>query len=161
MSNPILDSTNQFMQQAAASEARTMEAGANKDAKRMWGVALSLRDMVNLSKGIKYIASADSFSAVEQDALYAVMTANGCPDVVLKHVQSFSLDGVTSDHVAGIFNGDVDKNKCILRGALQVAIADGLSDEELQSARAVGGHLGLSEQHVDALVAEVRAKAQA
>ena len=125
------------------------------------GEEVSLEDQLNIIKAAKYLSAADGLSNAEITGLRMLMRKFGLPESIVSHVLEFDVDPITPEHIAELA-GLRSREACfMLSGMVGIAALDGLSDDELARARAVGVAFGLPSKLVTAIVAEAKASVYA
>ncbi len=161
MGNPIAETTEAFLAGLNVTVREAAEEAVLNISRRARGLALTLREELELGKAIKFVAAVDGFSRGERSALQFLMIMSGVPNSIQQDVLDFDIEGVTLEHVSELFPHASNRAACVLSGATTVAAFDGLSPDEEARSRAVGRDLALPEPIIDAIIDNARAMGQA
>lgn len=156
-SNPIAESTAQFLAGLTPERLEAAEQAMLRDSVRAEGVEMSLADEINLGKAMLCIAGADGLSREELTGLKYLLIISGVPPLIQEHILSFDASTSHPDDVSALFPPASRKACYVLSGTTTVAALDGLSDDERDFAVDLGASLGLPATLVTLLVAEARA----
>ncbi|MFO7561624.1 MAG: hypothetical protein R6X02_03185 [Enhygromyxa sp.] len=161
MTNPIFDSTQRVL---AGLEPTTLEAARASVRVRSLetlGEPVSLEDQIYMLVAAKYLSAADGLSNAELTGLRLLMRKYKLPDPVVAEVLEFDVERLTPRDVGELALGGTRRSCYMLSGMVGIAALDGLSDDELARARAVGAAFGLPPKLVAAVVAEAKASVYA
>jgi hypothetical protein len=161
MSNPIAETTQQFLAGLVPEHRERAEHDLLRDSVRPEGVEMTLADELNLAKAVKCVAGADGLSIEELTGLKYLMIVSGLPVIAQQHVEAFDASTTRVDDVAALFPPTSRKACYVLSGVTTVAALDGLSIDERDFAVELGARFGLSATLVELLIAEAKAMAKA
>jgi hypothetical protein len=157
MGNPIFDSTQRALAGLDPSTIEAARASVRVRSLELNGEEVELEDQINMIKAAKYLSAADGLSNAELTGLRLLMRKYGLPAAIVADVLELDVDRLSPQDI-GELAGRRSRQACImLSGMVAIAALDGLSDDELARARAVGVAFGLEPRLVAAIVAEAKA----
>jgi hypothetical protein len=165
MGNPIFDSTQRALAGLEPSTIEAARASVRVRSLELNGEEVELEDQINMIKAAKYLSAADGLSNAELTGLRLLMRKYGLPAAIVSDVLEFDVARITPQDIGELAdrpNGRGSRQAAImLSGMVGIAALDGLSDDELARARAVGVAFGFEPRLVAAIVAEAKASVYA
>jgi hypothetical protein len=161
MGNPIFDSTQRVLAGLDPSTVAAARASVQVRSLELNGEAVRLEDQINMIKAAKYLSAADGLSNAELTGLRLLMRKYGLPAPVVNDVLDFDVDGISPQDIGELADRGSRQACVMLSGMIGIAALDGLSDDELARARAVGVAFELDAKLVAAIVAEAKASVYA
>lgn len=157
MTNPIFDSTQRVLAGLDPTTIEAARASVRFRSLEATGEEVALEDQINMIKAAKYLSAADGLSNAELTGLRLLMRKYKLPEPIVADVLDFDVERITAQDV-GELAGRGSRRACyMLSGMVGIAALDGLSDDELARARAVGAEFGLEPKLIAAIVAEAKA----
>lgn len=161
MGNPIFDSTQRALAGLEPSTIDAARATVRVRSLEINGEEVELEDQVNMIKAAKYLSAADGLSNAELTGLRLLMRKYGLPAAIVSHVLEFDVSRITPQDIGELADPRSRQAAIMLSGMVGIAALDGLSDDELARARAVGVAFGFDPRLVAAIVAEAKASVYA
>ena len=157
MNNPLADSTRALLDSLDDDELEAARAAVRGATLEALGEELELEDELNMMKAAKFLSASDGLSSAEHSGLRLMMRKLGLPEALRPHVLDFELGELRAAHIGALANAGSREACIIFSGMIAIAGMDGLSDDELDSARAAGDALGLGPKIMALLIAEAKA----
>jgi hypothetical protein len=161
MGNPIFDSTQRVLAGLDPSTIEAARASVRVRSLELNGEEVGLEEQINMIKAAKYLSAADGLSNAELTGLRLLMRKYGLPAAIVADVLEFDVDRITPQDIGDLADQHSRRAAIMLSGMVGIAALDGLSDDELARARAVGVAFGLEPRLVAAIVAEAKASVYA
>ena len=161
MGNPIFDSTQRTLAGLDPSTIEAARASVRVRSLEQNGEEVGLEQQINMIKAAKYLSAADGLSNAELTGLRLLMRKYGFPATVVADVLEFDVGRITAQDIGELADPRSRQACIMLSGMVGIAALDGLSDDELARARAVGLAFGLDARLVSAIVAEAKASVYA
>jgi hypothetical protein len=157
MANSIFDSTQRVLAGLDPATLEDARASVRVRSLEILGEEVGLEDQIYMIKAAKYLSAADGLSNAELTGLQMLMRKYKLPDPVVADVLEFDVDRIRPQDIAELAARGSRQACYMLSGMVGIAALDGLSDDELTRARAVGTVFGLEPKLVAAIVAEAKA----
>jgi hypothetical protein len=161
MGNPIFDSTQRVLAGLDRNTVEAARASVQVRSLELHGEEVRLQDLINMIKAAKYLSAADGLSNAEITGLRLLMRKYGLPAAVVDDVLDFDVDRISPQDIGELADPGSRRACVMLSGMIGIAALDGLSDDELARARAVGVAFRLDAKLVAAIVAEAKASVYA
>jgi len=157
MANPIFDSTQRVLAGLDPATIEAARASVRVRSLETLGEEVGLEDQINMIKAAKYLSAADGLSNAELTGLRLLMRKYKLPEPVVADVLEFEVDRIDPRDIGELADRGSRRACYMLSGMVGIAALDGLSDDELARARAVGAEFGLEPRLIAAIVAEAKA----